>query len=56
MIIALKDIVDGARKAGEDGYLNLHSLPSDPRIDALLRELEQATAAALGNRTLRDLA
>jgi membrane protein len=53
--LRVKDLLQAIRTAEEDAYLNLERLPSDPRVEGVLRDVEGAVASALDDRTLRDL-
>ena len=53
--IALADVLESVRTAGEDGFLSPTVLPAAQSVDALLAHLQQAAMDALDGMTLRDL-
>lgn len=53
---ALSAVIEAVRAAGESGSLGLARLPREAAVTAVSRALEAATAAALNERTLKDLA
>lgn len=54
--IKLRQIMDTIRGADETRRIGLDQLPADRAVDAVLAKLTAAAAAALGDRTLQDLA
>lgn len=54
--IALAELVEAVRSAGEDGNLSPDSLPLPPRVEELLRRLDQALESTLAGMSAADLA
>jgi len=54
--IAVAEVLDSVRAAGEDGFLSPTALPAEPSVDALVARLQQAANDVLDGMTLRDLA
>jgi len=54
--IAVAEVLDAVRAAGEDGFLSPSVLPVERSVDALVGRLQQAAIDALGGMTLRELA
>ena len=52
----VKEVLDAVRAADERPYLNVDLLPAEPAVEAVVAEIEAATATALAGRTLKDLA
>jgi membrane protein len=54
--ISVKQLLDLVRAAGEDSFLRPANLPVPPVLDELLQRVDRATAAALGDMSVKDLA
>ncbi|NIM29431.1 MAG: YihY family inner membrane protein [Gammaproteobacteria bacterium] len=53
--VKIKDILDVARAAAESHHFSYESIASEPAVDGICFELDQAMDGALAERTLRDL-
>ncbi len=54
--ITIKALLDAVRKAEEEPSLGPDTLPYEPEIETLLRQLNEAVEESLRGRTLRELA
>jgi membrane protein len=54
--ITLEDVRRVARSMGESRQFGVEQIDSEAAVDEIHEEMERAVSAALGNRTLRDLA
>jgi membrane protein len=52
----IADVLQAARTVDETSYLNPERLPREAPVDAILSDIDDATAATLRGRTLKDLA
>jgi membrane protein len=54
--VTVKEVLDAIRSAEEEGsLLGPAGLPREPRVEALLSDVDAAVEASLRDRTLRDL-
>ena len=53
--IRLTDIISDVRKASESHVLGMYQLISVPAVDVVMDEIDAASKAALGERTVKDL-
>jgi DNA-binding IclR family transcriptional regulator len=51
----LADIISDVRKASESRILSMSRLVSVPAVDVVMDEIDAASKAALGDRTVKDL-
>jgi membrane protein len=54
--VSVKEVLEVARSAGESHHFSYHNIVSEPAVDEVCSTIEGAVDAALGQRTLRDLA
>jgi membrane protein len=54
--VSVKHLLDVVRAAGEDSFLSPANLPVPPGVEELLQRVDRATAAALGDMSVKDLA
>ena len=53
--ITVREVLETVRAAGEDRFLSPDAVPAPAPIETLLRDIDAARAAHLGDRTLREL-
>jgi len=53
--IAVGDLLDTVRAAGEEQYMGPESVPAPPRLEAILLGMDRAAGERVGDLTLRDL-
>jgi membrane protein len=54
--ISVRELLEAVRSAGEDRFLNPAGLPVSAPVGQVLRRLDQALGASMGNVTVKDLA
>lgn len=52
----ITDVLDAVRMANESSYLSPEKLPREHAVEVLLEDIDAARTAALGGKTLKDLA